>query len=144
MVNIPLHYINLTHQLSFRIINLNIVHYKRDKRFIHNPKTQGKSVARPGTRLLIILSSVCKSGIKRSVVTHISFPTLIWIVSWYRFPQNMVPRNVSSLAFLELSLICRVSWSICESFNHRLSFVFKYVLNVLVQLIDTSAQLSSA
>ena len=69
-LKIPIHYIKLIHQMSFRNINLNVGHHTGGKWFTYDlrPQTpQGKSVtehAKPEALLLIILSFVCKSDIK--------------------------------------------------------------------------------
>ena len=63
---IPLHCINLTHQLKFRIISLKLDHHTRGKWFIHGPNhhKQGESISKPETLLLINLSIECKYDIK--------------------------------------------------------------------------------
>ena len=62
MENFP-RYVKLTHQLSFRNLNLKLNHHTR---VVHQqPQTpQGESVAKPETLLLIILSIICKYDIK--------------------------------------------------------------------------------
>ena len=50
-----------THQLSFRNINLEVDSYTEGNWFIHGYQiSQGESVAKPETLLLIILILVCK------------------------------------------------------------------------------------
>ena len=59
----------LTHQLTIKNLNLKVDHHREGKWFIHGPKhrkEKGESVAKPGTRLLIIISIVCKSHIEEA------------------------------------------------------------------------------
>ena len=65
-IEIPLHYVKLTHQLSFRNINLKLDNRTRGKWFIHSPKhhEENQLLLKRITLLLIILTSVCKYDIK--------------------------------------------------------------------------------
>ena len=62
---IPPHCVKLTHQLSFRNVNLKSEHPSGGKWFHPRPqRPQGELVTKPETLLLIILSLVCKHDIK--------------------------------------------------------------------------------
>ena len=58
-----LYFSQLTHQYWFTNINIKVECGTGGKMFIHNPK-QENQLLKPGTPLLIICSSVCKSYIK--------------------------------------------------------------------------------
>ena len=106
----PFHHTNLTHQRSFKNINLRIDHHTRGKWFIQSLKHRKENLLSGLEHpLLIILSSVYEYDMK-DVQGNLSNPFFEKTVSWWKYSMRINAERVSHTLIISYQVNIVTIW----------------------------------